>query len=42
MATTKPPSFSECDSIQRTRLRGLENKFLINIDHHLSGRPLPR
>ena len=29
----------ECDSIQRTRLRGLENKFLINIDHHQSGRP---
>ena len=24
----------ECDSIQRTRLQGLENKFLINIDHH--------
>src|ERR1700676_304031 len=29
----------ECDSIQRTRLHGLENKFLINIDHHQSGRP---
>lgn len=29
----------ECDSIQRTRLEGLENQFLINIDHHLSGRP---
>jgi phosphoesterase RecJ-like protein len=29
----------ECDSIQRTRLQGLENRFLINIDHHLSGRP---
>jgi len=29
----------ECDSIQRTRLEGLENRFLINIDHHLSGRP---
>jgi bifunctional oligoribonuclease and PAP phosphatase NrnA len=28
----------ECDSIQRTRLRGLENQFLINIDHHRSGR----
>jgi phosphoesterase RecJ-like protein len=28
----------ECDSIQRTRLDGLENRFLINIDHHLSGR----
>jgi bifunctional oligoribonuclease and PAP phosphatase NrnA len=29
----------ECDSIQRTRLGGLEQKFLISIDHHLSGRP---
>src|SRR5580693_3874684 len=24
----------ECDSLQRTRLRGLEELFLINIDHH--------
>jgi phosphoesterase RecJ-like protein len=29
----------ECDSIQRTRLEGLERQFLISIDHHLSGRP---
>jgi phosphoesterase RecJ-like protein len=29
----------ECDSVQRTRLRGLENRFLISIDHHVSGRP---
>ncbi|HEX9254021.1 MAG TPA: bifunctional oligoribonuclease/PAP phosphatase NrnA [Candidatus Angelobacter sp.] len=29
----------ECDSVQRTRLRGLENQFLINIDHHISSRP---
>jgi len=29
----------ECDSIQRTRLEGLEQHFLINIDHHTSGRP---
>jgi bifunctional oligoribonuclease and PAP phosphatase NrnA len=29
----------ECDSIQRTRLHGLEDRFLINIDHHVSGRP---
>jgi phosphoesterase RecJ-like protein len=29
----------ECDSIQRTHLEGLENRFLISIDHHLSGRP---
>jgi phosphoesterase RecJ-like protein len=28
----------ECDSIQRTRLHGLETHFLINIDHHRSGR----
>src|SRR5581483_1202318 len=28
----------ECDSIQRTRLEGLEQQFLINIDHHKSGR----
>lgn len=29
----------ECDSIKRTRLEGLEERFLISIDHHLSGRP---
>lgn len=29
----------ECDSVQRTRLAGLEGHFLISIDHHLSGRP---
>ena len=29
----------ECDSIQRTRLSGLDDQFLISIDHHLSGRP---
>jgi phosphoesterase RecJ-like protein len=28
----------ECDSIERSRLEGLENRFLINIDHHASGR----
>jgi bifunctional oligoribonuclease and PAP phosphatase NrnA len=28
----------ECDGIQRTRLDGLEKHFLINIDHHSSGR----
>ncbi len=28
----------ECDSIKRTQLNGLENCFLINIDHHASGR----
>ena len=27
----------ECDSIQRTRVEGLEDQFLINIDHHKSG-----
>lgn len=29
----------ECDSIRRTALAGLETCFLINIDHHFSGRP---
>ena len=29
----------ECDSIHRTRLKGLEDRFLISIDHHISGRP---
>ncbi|MGA9389477.1 MAG: bifunctional oligoribonuclease/PAP phosphatase NrnA [Candidatus Sulfotelmatobacter sp.] len=29
----------ECDSIHRTRLEGLEHRFLISIDHHVSGRP---
>ena len=29
----------ECDSIQRTRLGGLDRQFLINIDHHATGRP---
>lgn len=28
----------ECDSLQRTALRGLDGRFLINIDHHLSGQ----
>lgn len=28
----------ECDSVQRTRLLGLEGRFLINIDHHTSAR----
>jgi len=28
----------ECDSIQRTRLEGLEQLFLINIDHHVSSK----
>ena len=29
----------ECDSIHRTRLQGLQDRFLISIDHHASGRP---
>jgi phosphoesterase RecJ-like protein len=29
----------ECDSIQRTALGGLDGRFLINIDHHVSGHP---
>jgi phosphoesterase RecJ-like protein len=27
----------ECDRLERTRLRGLESLFVINIDHHTSG-----
>jgi phosphoesterase RecJ-like protein len=29
----------ECDSYERTRLRGLEAFSIVNIDHHASGRP---
>jgi phosphoesterase RecJ-like protein len=29
----------ECDSVQRTRLEGLDRQFLISIDHHASGKP---
>jgi bifunctional oligoribonuclease and PAP phosphatase NrnA len=28
----------ECDSLERTKLRGLEDLYQINIDHHLSGQ----
>ena len=28
----------ECDGIERSRLEGLEGRFLINIDHHVSGQ----
>jgi bifunctional oligoribonuclease and PAP phosphatase NrnA len=28
----------ECDGLKRTLLQGLEDCFLINIDHHISGR----
>lgn len=28
----------ECDGLERTRLHGLEPFFLINIDHHITGR----
>src|SRR4030095_16068750 len=28
----------ECYSVLRTRLEGLDNRFLISIDHHISGR----
>jgi phosphoesterase RecJ-like protein len=34
-----PIIIMECDSIKRTGLLGLENRPLINIDHHASGRP---
>ncbi len=29
----------ECDSVLRTRLQGLEEHFLINIDHHATSKP---
>jgi bifunctional oligoribonuclease and PAP phosphatase NrnA len=29
----------ECDSVVRTRLQGLEQHFLINIDHHATSKP---
>jgi phosphoesterase RecJ-like protein len=29
----------ECDSVERTRLQGLDGRFLISIDHHISGQP---
>lgn len=32
----------ECDGLERTRLEGLDGQFLINIDHHLSGRAFGR
>ena len=28
----------ECDGIERSRLHGLDGQFIINIDHHVSGR----
>jgi phosphoesterase RecJ-like protein len=28
----------ECDGVERTRLRGLEDLFLINIDHHVTAQ----
>jgi phosphoesterase RecJ-like protein len=28
----------ECDGIARSRLQGLDDRFLVNIDHHASGR----
>jgi bifunctional oligoribonuclease and PAP phosphatase NrnA len=29
----------ECDTLERTRLQGLQDRFLISIDHHHSGKP---
>jgi phosphoesterase RecJ-like protein len=34
-----PAILLECDGIARTGLLGLEDRTLINIDHHASGRP---
>lgn len=28
----------ECDGVERTRLKGLQGRFLVNMDHHVSGR----
>lgn len=44
VSPTVPPEYEaaiilECDSVQRTRLEGLENQYLINIDHHSTARP---
>ena len=36
---TTPAILLECDGIARTGLLGLENRTLVNIDHHASGRP---
>lgn len=33
-----PAILLECDGIERSGLRGLEARLLINIDHHISGR----
>ena len=32
----------ECDSVERSRQRGMDDEFLINIDHHTSGNPFAR
>ncbi len=37
--TNTPAILLECDGIARTGLLGLEDRPLINIDHHASGRP---
>jgi phosphoesterase RecJ-like protein len=29
----------ECDGLERSRLKGLEGRRIVNIDHHASGRP---
>ncbi len=34
----RPVVVLECDSVERTGLNGLEGRYLINIDHHASGR----
>ena len=36
---THPAIHLECDGTARTGLLGLENRTLVNIDHHASGRP---
>jgi phosphoesterase RecJ-like protein len=44
VSPTAPPEYDaaiilECDTVQRTRIEGLENHYLINIDHHSTARP---
>jgi len=34
-----PVIILECDCLARTGLTGLEDRFILNIDHHTSGRP---
>ena len=37
-SSSAPAILLECDGIERTGLKGLEGRTLVNIDHHVSGR----